>query len=602
MKKIISIITVLCVLFSGAFASGAAASAGGKTAYIDNSSLIPEIVPDSQVTLDANGTPDWVSGLIIGEANLNTATPEGTLEAAVKILDHYAEMGVNCIWLAPVYDPGSAEYPNGYENLGPHTINPRLTGTDDYEKGWEKLAWYVEEAHKRNIRIILDIITWGTSGETELINTNPEFFSSDNGSGGYYFNWDNDEFVEWYIQNAVDIVLKTGCDGLRYDTEPSYAGYEVALEIRERLWDAGRKPFMMSERENERGQSYDVGQCGMTEGVTHETYKAASPIYFWLDKYNIVDSIKNGMYYGTQASQDLGDGGSYHYYTFCVSNHDYSHTVINGNRAVVGYQAIFTPFIPVILLGEEFNNPHHHDNPANAALYFNSVDWECLDDPENRALYEDIKAMIRIRRTYTDIFEYYPEEFRDSNICKVNVKGCEVAQPYARYSGDTAMIVVPNYNLHDIDSDMTVYIPFADTGLDYYRNYTVTDAETGELIVSGSASKVAQFTVNVPYEDQRVFMVKASGRIDLSEYNDEDTDSTASQTPEKEPETDNSESSGTTEETVVVKRRKKKNSNDSSFPVIPVAVGSAAVVLAAGGVTAVLLIRKRNKAKQPPVK
>ena len=164
------------------------------------------------------------------------------------------------------------------------------------------------------------------------------------------------------------------------------------------------------------------------------------------------------------------------------------------------------------------------------------------------------------------------------------------------------MIVVPNYNLHDIDSDMTVYIPFADTGLDYYRNYTVTDAETGELIVSGSASKVAQFTVNVPYEDQRVFMVKASGRIDLSEYNDEDTDSTASQTPEKEPETDNSESSGTTEETVVVKRRKKKNSNDSSFPVIPVAVGSAAVVLAAGGVTAVLLIRKRNKAKQPPVK
>lgn len=603
MKKIISVISVFCIVLLSAFASSTALAAETKTSYIDNSSLIPAIVSDDKVQLDEAGTPDWASSLIFGTANLNNATPEGTLEAAVKVLDHYAEMGINGLWVLPVYDPGTAEYPNGYENLGPHTINPKLTGTTDYAEGWKKMAWFVEEAHKRNIRVILDIITWGANGESKLLEEKPNFFSTSNGAGGYYFNWDNDEFVEWYIQNAVDIVLKTGCDGLRYDTEPSYAGYDVAIEIRERLWKAGKKPFMMSERENERGQAYDIGQCGMTEGVSYETYKSVDPIYFWLDKYNIVDSIKNGEHYGTQASQDLDDGGTYHYYTFCVTNHDYNHTVVNGNRAAVGYQAVFTPFIPVILLGEEFNNPQHNDNPLNAALYFNRIDWDCLNDPENRALYEDIKAMIRIRRTYKEIFEYYPEQFKDSNICKVNVKGCEVSQPYARYSGDTAMLVIPNYNLHDKDAKMTVYVPFAGTGLDYYRSYTVTDVETGEVIVKGSASKVAKFTVSVPHSDQRVFMVKASGKIDPSELTEEEkqtweqietnnqttTESQVSQTEnETEPETET--------KTVVVKKKKKKNTNaESSFPVIPVVIGSVAGVLAVGGVITVLLVAKKRK-------
>lgn len=603
MKKIISVISVFCIVLLSAFASSTALAAETKTSYIDNSSLIPAIVSDDKVQLDENGTPDWASSLIFGTANLDNATPEGTLEAAVKVLDHYAEMGINGLWILPVYDPGTAEYPNGYVNLGTHTINPKLTGTTDYKEGWKKMAWFVEEAHKRNIRVILDIITWGASPESKLIEENPNFFTSEIAPEGRYYNWDNDEFVEWYIQTAVDIVLTTGCDGLRYDTEPSYAGYGVALEIRERLWKAGRKPFMMSERENERGQAYDIGQCGMTEGVSYDTYRSVDPVYFWLDNYNIVDSIKNGEHYGTQASQDLGDGGTYHYYTFCVTNHDYNHTQVNGNRASVGYQAVFTPFIPVILLGEEFNNPHHNDNPLNGALYFNRIDWDCLNDPENRALYEDIKAMIRIRRTYTDIFEYYPEQFKDSNICKVNVKGCEVSQPYARYSGDTAMLVIPNYNLHDKDAKMTVYVPFAGTGLDYYRSYTVTDVETGEVIVKGSASQVAKFTVSVPHSDQRVFMVKASGKIDPSELTEEEkqnwdqiesnnettTESQVSQTEnEPEPETET--------QTVVVKKKKKKNTNaESSFPVIPVVIGSVAGVLAVGGVITVLLVAKKRK-------
>ena len=66
---------------------------------------------------------------------------------------------------------------------------------------------------------------------------------------------------------------------------------------------------------------------------------------------------------------------------------------------------------------------------------------------------------------------------------------------------------------------MTVYTPFVSTGLDYYSNYTVTDAETGEVIVKGSASKVAKFTVEVPHNDLRVFLVEATGKLQKEENN-----------------------------------------------------------------------------------
>ena len=602
-------VMLLITAFGGNFSSNALqAKAAPKT--IDNSDLLPKLVPDSEVTVDSNGTPDWVKTLIIGELVPQYATKEGTLDAAIKVLDHYAEMGVNGIWIAPVYESGSQDlpneysnedFPNGYSNLGPETIDPRITGTKNYEAGWKKLAWFIEEAHKRNIRVILDVISWGVNKDSPLIAEHPEWFSYTNTTGtNYYFNWNNDSFVEYYISTVVNIAVTTGCDGFRYDTEPSYAGYEVDGEIRERLWKLGKKPFMMSEDENDRGTAYDIGQSGMTEGVSIDTYKAGSPIYFYLDKYNIVDSIKNGLYYGTQASQDMGEGGSYHYYTFCIANHDYTHTVVNGNRAVVGYQAMFTPFIPVMLLGEEFNNPHHHDHPTNNALYFNSIDWTLLENKENSKLFEDIKEMIRIRRSYPEIFAYYPDKFSDSNICKVNVTNCEVVQPYARYADNKAIIVVPNYNIHDKEAKMTVYTPFSQTGLDYYKNYKITDLSTGEVIVSGSASKVAKFTVSVPYENQRLFLVEATEKLDSSEINNNtseddsyiENDSYTENDSNAEIDSDGEDDKIVYEE-VLVKKKKKKSTEDT-LPIWPFIVGGTAVILG-GGITVFLIKKKKTQ-------
>ncbi len=628
LKKLLSLAIALAIL-STALLTGSvsiAAAANAKAAdYLDNSDLIPKILPDNEVKLDANGTPDWVSTLIIGEIRIATATEEGTLQSAVSVLDHYAEMGVNGLWVCPVYDPGQTG--NGYSNMGTHTIDPAITGTENYEEGWKELKKFVDEAHKRDIRIFLDVISWGTVGESPLFQEHPDWFTANQVYiGTREFNFANDEFVEWYINEVVDIALKTGCDGFRYDLEPCYAGYEVNGEIKNRLLQKGRKIFTIGESPNERGGAYDVEQSGVTMLSAGDVYMSETPKWWFLNDYNIVDSIKNGEHIGSTLSQDLGHAGTYRYYTNALSNHDNVYGVVNGNRLAIGYQAIFAPFIPLWYLGEEWNE----SRSGNGASYFDEIDWNSINNKENRAFYEDVKAMLRIRRQYPEIFAYYPEQFIDTNICKVNVAGCIALQAYARYAGDTAMLIVPNYNINKPNTDMTVYVPFKETGLKNYKSYTVTDAETGEIIVKGSAADISKFTVKVPYEDQRVFMVKASGKIatkpaadskdnssivsdnngmnngDISNIGngtssqDADNNTTDISSQDVDNTTDISSEDGTESEQEfieeIIQIKKPKENNDSSGYGWLIGIGVAAVVVIGGTIVTVILVRKKKKA------
>lgn len=467
---------------------------------INNANLLPRYVSDSQVKTDSNGTPDWASSAIFAEVNIATATPDGTLDAAVKVLDHYAEMGVNALWICPVYDNGGGG--GSYGNYGPHSIDSALTGTEDYAQGWQKMKAFVDEAHKRNIRIILDIIMWGTNKNSPLVTEHPDWYNGKEDWGGFTFDWNNNELRSWFIERAVDVVNNTGCDGLRYDLEPSITGYELAKEIRSRLNEQGKKPFMMSEQQNERQGAYDVSEIGIVglQEIVDSFYKT-EPEYFFIDEYDMVDTIKNGKQIGGGFWEEKNLGCAFRYYMGTVACHDNRYTVVRGNRLAIGYQSIFSPFIPMWYIGEEWNNPQTVED----VLYYNQIDWSAMDIPENRAFFEDVKKMIRIRRQYPEIFTYYPEHFRDTNICRVETDAAEGPKAYARYADGKAMLIIPN--VKTAETEITVTVPFDGAGLDD-RLYTVLDAETDEVIASDISRDNAAIRIKVPQVDQRVLLVK----------------------------------------------------------------------------------------------
>lgn len=622
--KVLCAVLTLVMLFTSLSVLGVTVSAA-ETQYIDNSSLLPKWYAANKDQVDERGAPYWIKELttIMG-CRISTATPEGTLESAVKVLDHCAEMGINGLWVLPINDNPSNQ--QGYYNIGPHTIDPRITGVigydepwrkTDYEEGWNIFKKFVDEAHKRNIRIILDIVSWGTV-EGEFTKEHADWYQLGNGLGGAgtkNFIYTHEGAIEWFAQTVADIAEKTGVDGLRYDMEPTKFGYPAATAIREKLAKKGIYIASFSEGHNERGTTaYDFEEYGVSapDAVTPSTY----PQNLYLNGYNMADDVKTGQNVGSPYSQRIGQGGQYQYYTMMLSCHDFYSYPVSNNKLAFGYQAIYSPYIPIWYIGEEWNNksvPNGLPGRGSSSLLFGSkIDWDLMNVPENRNFFESVKGMLRLRLSYPEIFNYYPEDHTTTNICEVEVIGQDHLYSYARYADNKGLIVLSNDNAHNVDGNYKVYVPLTDMELDYYENYTIKNLTTGKIVAEGTAKDIRTFKATVKPGEVDVYEVTGGGKREVpegeddEEFDDEEFDDDYFDDDYfdddyfdddnligGEPEDD--------EKQVVTIHRKKKLKNPADFPLGFVIGGGAAAVIAVGGLVWFLLAKNRKKKDEDSV-
>ena len=78
----------------------------------------------------------------------------GDLLGIVEKLDYLQELGVTCLWLLPVYPSPLKD--DGYDISNYYDIHPTYGTLDDFKT-------LVDEVHKRNIRIIMDLVLNHTS-------------------------------------------------------------------------------------------------------------------------------------------------------------------------------------------------------------------------------------------------------------------------------------------------------------------------------------------------------------------------------------------------------------------------------------------------------
>ena len=475
---------------------------------IDNSSLLSYEGGDKTVLAPSDDkgklmTPAWLDTAVMVELRIDTASIGGTFKDSYDLIDFYAEAGVNVLGLAPVYERGAGG--NGYGNIGLHRIEPWLTGTQDQEAGWNELRKFVDYAHSKGVYILLDIITWGTMYASPLIQEHPDWYNGE-AWGNAAFNWQNAEFKEWFISNAVANLEKTGADGYRCDCEPFTAGYAVYEAIRTRCNEKGIYPVIMSEDGGRRESSFDCEQDGvllysaMTRGQLYQ-----NPVNFFVDGY--MDIV-----YATQKGRGLGSAelqgnrrimGTFRYYTNCITNHDYQARNVNGNRLKIGYAAIYAPYIPLGYMGDEFGVTMER----KAVLYDVGVNYGAVGTDDTQTLFfEDVKQMIAIRRSNPDLFARWPLNHRDSNIEEVKAEGLSVLQNYCRFAGNKMIIVLGN-NEPENDGICKVTVPF-DKLDKTYNNYKVTDMLTGQVVAVGHAETVDHFSAIVPYQYCGVYMVE----------------------------------------------------------------------------------------------
>ncbi len=99
----------------------------------------------------------------------------GDLPGLMEKLDYIADLGVDMIWLNPVYDSPNDD--NGYDISDYYNIHPEFGTMDDFRH-------LLDAMHQRNIRLLMDVVINHTSDE------HPWFLESaksrDNSYSDYY--------------------------------------------------------------------------------------------------------------------------------------------------------------------------------------------------------------------------------------------------------------------------------------------------------------------------------------------------------------------------------------------------------------------------------
>lgn len=110
--------------------------------------------------------PEWSYGAVLYEMNVRQLTAEGTLRAAAARLAFLRDLGIDAVWLMPVYPIGRT---NRKGSLGSYysisdycAVNPEMGDMADFDA-------FVEEAHRLGMKVLLDWVANHTARDARWI-------------------------------------------------------------------------------------------------------------------------------------------------------------------------------------------------------------------------------------------------------------------------------------------------------------------------------------------------------------------------------------------------------------------------------------------------
>lgn len=168
---------------------------------------------------ETSWSPDWAKDLVVYEIAPKTFTSpngpdSGTFESLRARLPYLQDLGVTAIWLSgfSLSDPHlHFNIWMQYAVIEPDTIDPSLGTPQQFET-------LIDEAHRRGIRIFLDVVTHGLVSSSPVIARHPEWFRG--GTFGMVdFDWDggHTDLDDWWVKIWTDYVAHYKVDGFRLD-------------------------------------------------------------------------------------------------------------------------------------------------------------------------------------------------------------------------------------------------------------------------------------------------------------------------------------------------------------------------------------------------
>jgi glycosidase len=389
--------------------------------------------------------------IVMYEVNLWAFSEQGNLEGVKSKLDHLKELGVNVLWLMPIYEIGEVKgigSPYAIKNY--KKINPSF-GT------LENLRELVKEAHARDIAVMLDWVANHTAWDHAWIQ-NPSWYTRD-GSGNVIspqgmgwndvadLNFSSTAMRKEMIKAMKYWVLEANVDGFRCDYAEGVPNdfWKQAIDTLRSI--PNRKLIMFAEAGKK-----DLLSAGFDLIFGWNFYGKLKDVYETNASVNQVVSAHTSDYTGVPGGKHI---------LRWISNHDenaWEDTPANTFSGQAGALAAFvvTSYmggVPLVYNGQEVGFNSKLPFFENSSV---KIDWNANPD-----ILTQYNKLISFRQNSPAVREGGIETFNSADV-----------MAFRKTLGDEEVVVV--VNLRNSQKDLA--LPVAITGTEW------TDAMTGEAM------------------------------------------------------------------------------------------------------------------------
>lgn len=197
----------------------------------------------------------WSYNAVLYEMNVRQLTEEGTFVAAMRHLQHLKEMGVDAVWVMPIYPIGRVERKGelgSYYSISDYcAVNSEFGTMEDFDA-------FVEEAHRLGIKVILDWVANHTARDAKWLREKPMSWYERDEHGVAEVPWDwsdtaklnYEEKAVWkgQIEAMKFWVREHSVDGFRCDMA-MLVPLAFWQEVRRELQSVKSDIFMLAEAE-----------------------------------------------------------------------------------------------------------------------------------------------------------------------------------------------------------------------------------------------------------------------------------------------------------------------------------------------------------------
>ena len=158
--------------------------------------------------------PEWSFSAVLYEMNVRQLTAEGTFRAAIERLPFLRSIGVDAIWLMPIYpigEDGRKGSLGSYYSIKDYTaVNPEFGTDDDFRA-------FVAAAHAMGMRVLLDWVANHTARDARWIAERPADWYERDEQGVAKVPWDWTDTAK--LNYANHDVWRGQIDAMRYWVE-----------------------------------------------------------------------------------------------------------------------------------------------------------------------------------------------------------------------------------------------------------------------------------------------------------------------------------------------------------------------------------------------